>query len=92
MKTIGYRKKCFSYALEENKGDKSELTKNMEAFLPHSFGDHDKCDEKRCGYSRDPSNFRYNSLPFRKPLEDADLKKSLKEVFSKQIYTEISRC
>ena len=36
-------------------------------------------------YSRDPSNFRYKSLPFGKPLEGDDLKNSLKEVFSKQI-------
>ena len=47
-KTIGYLKKCFSYALEQNKGDESGLTKNLEAIVPHSFGDHDKCDEKWC--------------------------------------------
>ncbi|KAK3084401.1 hypothetical protein FSP39_012922 [Pinctada imbricata] len=84
-KTISYFKKCFTYAIEQNKGDEHGLRTNLEAIVPHAFGNHDKCNDKWCGYIRNPSTFRHKSLPFGKDLEGDDLKKSLNKVFQKQI-------
>ena len=83
IKTINYFKKCFSYAIQQNKGNEEAIRSNMEAIVPHAFGNHSKCNEKWCGFLKNPVTYAHKSLPYGKDLQGDDLQKSLSEIFDK---------
>lgn len=83
VKIINYFKKCFSYAVQQNRGSPASLQKNLEAIVPHAFGEHVKCDAHWCGFLKAPNLYKHKSLPHGKDLHDEGLRKSLSCVFAK---------
>ena len=47
QKVIDYFQKCFSYCLNQNKGDPEKMRTSLNALVPHAFGDHKKCEESK---------------------------------------------
>ncbi|XP_076086877.1 uncharacterized protein LOC143057454 [Mytilus galloprovincialis] len=74
---IGYFKRCFSYAVKQNKNDKDHLRQNILAIVPHSFGIHENCG----AWCRASENHKYKSLPNGKCLSGDDLYKDLCIIF-----------
>lgn len=74
---IGYFKRCFSYAVKQNKNDKEHLRQNILAIVPHSFGIHENCGS----WCRASENHKYKSLPNGKCLSGDDLYKDLCIIF-----------
>ncbi|XP_062608858.1 uncharacterized protein LOC134270633 [Saccostrea cucullata] len=83
VKIINYFKKCFSYAVQQNRGSPASLRENLEAIVPHAFGEHVKCNEKWCGFLKDPTSYKHKSLPHGRDLEDEGLRESLSSIFAK---------
>lgn len=74
--------KCIKYALAKHQGDPVGLRENLEAIVPHQFGDHEKCVARFCGYKRQPDQkYVHRSLPYKAPLSDPVLRKRLEEEF-----------
>ncbi|KAK3108325.1 hypothetical protein FSP39_005637 [Pinctada imbricata] len=82
-KGVKHFKKCFNYALHQNKGDPLNLKKNIDAIVPHSFGDHSQCNDKWCGFLRDENTYKHKTLPNGDDLKGPELKQSLQDLFHK---------
>jgi hypothetical protein len=81
--TITYVKKCFSYAVSQNQGDPEGIKRNLNAIVPHSYGEHGGCDRKWC--RADEANYRHSSLPGGRNLTDPAIRKDLEEVITPYI-------
>ena len=81
QKVINYLVKCFTYCVSQNKGYPSALQKSLKSILPHSFGNHENCNESWCGAKKDPTNYKHSDLPYGKDLYGDDLKKALERIF-----------
>ncbi|XP_062603897.1 uncharacterized protein LOC134265692 isoform X2 [Saccostrea cucullata] len=80
---INYFKKCFSYAIEQNKENVEGIRQNLLATVPHAFGDHSGCNEVWCGYIKSPDTYQHKSFPSGKSLQGDKLKETLLELFTK---------
>ena len=81
QKVINYLVKCFAYSVSQNKGNPSALQKSLKCILPHSFGNHENCNESWCGAKKDPINYKHSDLPYGKDLYGDDLRKALERIF-----------
>ena len=87
-KVIEYFKKCFSYCLNQNKGDPQKLKISLAAIVPHVFGDHRQCKDNNlswCMWHKNPENYKHKDLPHGTDLEGENLKKVLTDLF--EVYT-----
>ena len=75
---IRYLKKCFSYAVAQNKGEVEECKNAISSIVPHAFGDHLTCGNW-CGFNNNPETYRHSGLA--KDLEGDILKEDLTAVF-----------
>ncbi len=81
--TIEHIKKCVKYAFAKNQGNPAELKANLEALIPHQFGQHTKCKPSWCGFVRSKDViYKHRSLPYKLPLKDQALKVALEEIFA----------
>ena len=80
QKVINYLVKCFSYSVSQNKGNPSALQKSFKCILPHSFGNHENCNESWCGAKKDPINYNHSDLPYGNDLYGDDLRKALERI------------
>ena len=81
---IRYVLKCYAYAVNQNKEDADGIRRNLQAIIPHLYGDHSKCGQW-CRYLEDPENYRHRSLPGGKDLKDPDTKNALERIMQMQI-------
>lgn len=69
-------------SLQKNQGDPDGMRQNLEALVPHQFGDHTKCVPRFCGYKRKPDEtYLHKSLPYKTSLSDPILKEKLHKIF-----------
>lgn len=74
--------KCIKYVFAKNQGDPDGMRQNLEALVPHQFGDHTKCVPRFCGYKRKPDEtYLHKSLPYKTSLSDPILKEKLHKIF-----------
>ncbi|CAG2253222.1 unnamed protein product [Mytilus edulis] len=85
---ISYIGRCFMYAIKECQTKEPEsLRKSLDIIVPHLYGDHSLCaseDATWCSYQKNPSQFRYRSLPQGKPLTCPSLQTDLKAIVNSQ--------
>ena len=84
VKSISHLQKCFTYAIDQNRGDAAGLAANLQAIVPHTFDNHEHCEQqdvKWCGYLSAPEVYRHKSLAHGKGLTGAELHKDLTNVF-----------
>ena len=84
QKVIDYFQKCFSYCLNQNKGNPEKMRTSLIALVPHACGDHKKCEEKKlnwCKWLQNPDTFSHNDLPNGKDLKGENLKENLTKLF-----------
>ena len=86
--TVNYITKNFSYGLTQKQGDVDGLRARLDQVVPHMYGEHTAC-EDWCAFKKDPakydhnpSNFRYKSLPYKKPLQCPRLRATLEGMVS----------
>ena len=87
-KVIDYFKKCFSYCLNQNKGDPQKLKISLSAIVPHAFGNHKHCKDNNlswCMWLKNPENYKHKDLPNGTDLKGEKLQKVLTDLF--EIYT-----
>lgn len=82
-KTVKYIVRMIMYALHQNQGDVLGVRSRLQQVVPHMFGDHTKCDTVWCEYHKDPTNFVYKDLPFKRPLSDAALRVDLENLIER---------
>ncbi|CAC5400292.1 unnamed protein product [Mytilus coruscus] len=88
---IPYKKtRCFMYAIKECQWtkDPESLRKSLDIIVPHLYGDHSRCaneDVTWCSYQKNPSQFRYRSLPEGKPLTCPSLRTDLTAIVNKAV-------
>ena len=61
-KVIDYFRKCFSYCLNQNKGDPQKMKISLAAIVPHAFGDHRQCKENNlswCVWQKNPETYKH---------------------------------
>jgi hypothetical protein len=74
--------KCLKYIIAKHQGDEVGLEENLRALVPHQFGDHTKCKERFCGFTRVPGvKYIHKSLPYKLPLKGDSLRQKLNEIF-----------
>lgn len=79
--SIAHLQKCISYALSKNSGDELGLRENLEAIVPHNFGDHTKCMPRFCHQVRNPDvEYIHRSLPYKHSLSGEKLRSRLDEI------------
>ncbi|XP_072035542.1 uncharacterized protein, partial [Amphiura filiformis] len=76
--------KCYSYAINQNKGNAEGIQRNLQAIIPHCYGEHIKCGTW-CRYLQDPTNYRHKALPGGKPLQDTDTRAELERIMDMQV-------
>lgn len=80
---IVHLQKCISYALSMNSGDEDGLKENLEAIIPHNFGDHQLCKPRFCQKLRKPDlQYIHRSLPYKHNLSDEKLRLRLNEIMA----------
>ena len=87
QKVIDYLVKCFSIAVHQSKGNAKEIQASLMAIVPHSFGNHESCSNKWCGFLQDPVTYKHRHLPHGKDLHGESLYAALVELFS-QYYSD----
>ena len=75
---IKYLKKCFSYALQQNKGEPDNLRSALLNIAEHTFGNHSECGPW-CGYVQNPDTYKHSNID--KDLCGDELKTDLKAIF-----------
>ncbi len=79
---IAHLQKCLKYAFAKHQGDKEGLEENLKALVPHQFGDHSVCEDRFCGFKRNPTKqYAHRSLPYKVALRDPDLRSHLEKLF-----------
>ncbi|CAC5394608.1 unnamed protein product [Mytilus coruscus] len=79
--TISYLTKDLDYAIAQNKSRAEQLSQNIYSIIPHSFGDHSKCDLSWCNYHKDPENYKHESLPYGNNLNVEEMFADLSKLF-----------
>lgn len=82
-KCIAHVKKCFNYALEQNRGNVDAMKKALGSITPHCFGDHSCCSSSWC--RANSPDYKHKSLPHGKPLQGETLKSDMQKIFLKYI-------
>ena len=62
VRSISHLQKCFTYAIDQNRGDAAGLAANLQAIIPHTFDNHEHCEQqdvKWCGYLSAPEVYRH---------------------------------
>lgn len=79
---IQHLHKCIKYTFSKNKGDVDGMRENLQALIPHQFGD-SLCHARFCGYKRIGNSEKYShrSLPYKSPLSDSFLRDKLNVLF-----------
>ena len=84
-KVIDYFRKCFSFCLNQNKGDPQKMKISLAAIVPHAFGDHSQCKENNlswCAWQKNPETYKHKDLPNGSDLKGENLKiKLLTDLF-----------
>ena len=81
QKVLEHFKRCFTYALAQNKGNsKNVKAAVLSSIVPQSYGDHEKCG-KWCGFIKSPSTYKHKYLLYGKDLTDPSLRKDLDKFF-----------
>lgn len=83
QKVIKYLLKNFTFAITQNQGQPTEIKKNLAAIVPHSYGEHDHCNENWCGFKKNGASYKHKSLPWGRDLRDSVLRKELERIFKK---------
>ena len=66
----------------KNHGNVVGMKENLQALVPHQFGDHANCFPRFCGYKRTPNQtYAHRSLPYKAALKDPNLKEKLEQIF-----------
>jgi hypothetical protein len=76
---------CFGYALQQNKNDPDGIRRNLEAIIPHCYGEHGNCPEgpkSWCGHSKGVKNYKHSTL--NSDMTDATLRQELNSLL--QVY------
>ena len=76
---ISYIQRCFTYCVNQNKGQPLLLMEGFSTIVPHAFGDHNKCSASWCGYKKDPKGYKHGDLPGGKDLKGEDLRAVLED-------------
>lgn len=84
-KTRCYLLRMYTYAIDQCQDRPDDLRVRLQQIVPHVFGDHTLCEASWCGFRKDPHNFAYKSLPYKKPLSDENLKAELVTLTDKLI-------
>ncbi len=79
---IKYIGKCFTYAVNQNKGNVEAVRKALLNIVPHLFDKHAGCGEW-CKHKNKSDTFKYNYLPNGKAVSGCKLEKDLSTIFSK---------
>jgi len=82
VNVIGYLGKCFGYCVAQHKKSPQSLQIAIQNIVPHTFGEHQNCDDVWCHYRQDPASCKHNGLPFGKYLHGDELQKALTTVFN----------
>ena len=82
QKVINYLQKCFSYCINQNKDNPSELAKAIKTIIPHAFGTHSNCDPTWCRFHQDPVGYTHHELPYGKDLHGHDLQAALEDIMN----------
>lgn len=78
---IMHIQKCIKYAFARNQGNSSAMKDNLQALIPHQFGDHSLCHASFCGFCRDKTQtYKHMGLPYKAPLQDQNLKSDLQRI------------
>ena len=75
----------FMYAIEQNQGNVKGLQKRLSEIVSHMYGCHEQCSGEWCTYSDNPEKSAHNSLPYKKPLRDKNLKEALHKLVQQYI-------
>lgn len=80
---IQHLHKCIKYVFSKNQGDVDGMRENLQALIPHQFGDHNHCHARFCGYKRvgNTQKYAHRSLPYKAPLSDPLLREKLDLLF-----------
>lgn len=83
QQVIVHLTKCIKYTFSKNQGNPEGMKDNLQALIPHQFGEHDFCQPRYCGYMRNGTGEKYShrSLPYKAPLSDPVLKQKLNSIF-----------
>ncbi|CAC5404978.1 unnamed protein product [Mytilus coruscus] len=80
---IRHLTKSIKYVFAKNQGQPDDMKKNLEALIPHQFGDHNLCQPRFCRYKRQPGvKYLHTSLPYKAPLTDPVLREKLQNLLS----------
>lgn len=82
VRVIKYIIKCVNYLLAQNSDHPAVVSRGFDGLSGHMFGDHRDCDISWCSHKENPE-MKFKSLPYGRPLKDANLQKALKDLFSK---------
>ena len=74
IQSCSYLQNYFSYVIKEHKNDPVLKKASIQNVVSHCFGDHEKCDEKRCSGKFDAS-YKHKSLPYGRDLCGEETKK-----------------
>ena len=80
LKVIKYILTNFGYMLGQNKKNPVGILKGLSAQSRHPFGDYSRCQMSWCKMLAD-KNCKHGSLPFGKPLSNAQLQLALEKLF-----------
>ncbi|KAL4229628.1 hypothetical protein ACF0H5_010015 [Mactra antiquata] len=73
--SITHLQKCISYALSKNSDDETGLKENLQAIIPHNFGEHHLCKPRFCGQLRSPNlQYIHRSLPYKHSVSGEKLR------------------
>lgn len=75
-----YLHRCFSYALEQNKGNSDELAKALKNIPFHAFNKHDNCGIW-CRYDVNKENYDHSAIP--DGFQSPELFETLERIFNK---------
>lgn len=79
---IDYLKKCFGYALGQNRGDSLATAAAIRNIVNHAFGAHNDCGSW-CGYKKSPQDYKHEGLPGGKDLAGEDLRTDLTDLLER---------
>lgn len=78
---INYLKRCFTYAIKQNKNQPFQLEKALKNIVNHVFGQHENC-QIWCKFKVHPfPESKYNSLPKGECLQGDVLREALRKIF-----------
>lgn len=81
--SITHLQKCICYALFKNVGNELGLQENLEASIPHNFGDQTKCQPRFCQRVRNPDvKYVHRFLPYKHCLSGDKLRSRLDEIMA----------